>query len=199
MDFYKNMQLADLDGEIWKPIGGFEYYQVSSYGRVKSLPKKLKRGSLGGFTISRERIKSQRVSKGGYLITDLYYHSRIGKTCYVHILVASAFVENLENKPEVNHKTGVKTDNRASELEWNTCKENTQHGIAFGLIDSNGEKCGTSKLKDSQVLEIRNLYKRNRIPYSKKNGLSLKTIGDKYGVCAVTIKHVLDKTKWKHI
>lgn len=57
-----------------------------------------------------------------------------GDNCRLHILVAQAFIPNPENKPIVNHKRGKKHDCRASQLEWVSYAENTQHAYALGLI-----------------------------------------------------------------
>lgn len=68
----------------------------------------------------------------GYLRITLSKENSI-KTFSVHRLVALMFIPNPENKPEVNHKWGVKTDNKASELEWNTTSENMKHAYKTGL------------------------------------------------------------------
>ncbi len=56
-----------------------------------------------------------------------------GKPVFVHRLVGKYFVPNPQNKATINHKRGIKTDNRASELEWATYSENNLHALAFGL------------------------------------------------------------------
>lgn len=70
------------------------------------------------------KIVKQRVDKYGYLRVNLEAS---------HRLVAQAFIPNPENKPEVNHKNGCKTDNRVENLEWCTRLENIEHAIATGL------------------------------------------------------------------
>jgi hypothetical protein len=56
---------------------------------------------------------------------------------YVHILVAQAFIPNPEKKPTVNHEDGVKSNNGVDNLKWATYAEQTQHGLAHGLIEQN--------------------------------------------------------------
>lgn len=109
--------------EIWKNIKGYEgLYQVSDQGRVKSLERKDRLGR----TI-KERILKPAPSAQGYPIVCLYV-GRKRKTLKVHRLVCEAFHENPDNKPCVNHIDENKTNNCASNLEWCTYAENTNHG-----------------------------------------------------------------------
>jgi len=70
----------------------------------------------------------------GYLFVFLYYKGQ-SRICYVHNLVATAFVEGWREGLQVNHKNGVKTDNRAENLEWVTASENRQHASDVLLLD----------------------------------------------------------------
>ena len=173
IEYWKNLDLANIvylceienieKIEKWGNVIGYEnLYQVSDLGRVKSLRKKVVARS-NSFSYKRERILRQASSEG-YLKACLTHHSK-KFTAKVHRLVAEAFIPNPENKPEVNHtglrpdgKQGNKQDNRVVSLEWNTLSENRKHADKNGLINYvNGEKHGASKLKESQVLEIRSL------------------------------------------
>ena len=101
--------------ETFKDISGYKGdYQVSNLGRIKSLK----------FT---EKILRQKNDGHGYLVVNLY--NKGSKSKKVHRLVAIAFIPNPENKKTVNHKKGIKTDNRAKELEWATYSENHLHSF----------------------------------------------------------------------
>ena len=105
--------------EIWKPIEGYErLYEVSNFGNVKSLPR--------NGTIKKARLLSGNVKKSGYVHVSLTKNNK-KKTFCLHRLVAKAFIPNPQNKPQVNHKNGIKIDNTANNLEWATCSENARH------------------------------------------------------------------------
>ena len=116
-----------MSEEVWRDIEGFEgLYQVSDQGRVKSLERKVKHW-CGGERIQKERILKPSMDKDGYLLVTLCAGGK-PKTLKVHRLVCEAFHENPDNKPQVNHINEDKTDNRACNLEWCTCKQNVNHG-----------------------------------------------------------------------
>lgn len=122
--------------EIWKDVEGYEgMYQVSNTGRIKSLERYFE--SAIGTQYHPEQIKkpSEKRHKGdsqGYLVTQLYKDNK-AKNCYVHRLVAEAFLENPDNKETVNHINGNKHDNRVENLEWCSRKENNEHALKTGL------------------------------------------------------------------
>lgn len=112
--------------EIWKDIKGYEgLYQVSNFGRVKSLK----------YSTEGKILKGRHTGKG-YLSVALFRNSVRKSTC-IHRLVAQAFIPNPENKPEVNHIDENKLNNNVSNLEWVTPKENSNHGTRNIRIHQN--------------------------------------------------------------
>lgn len=122
--------------EIWKDVIGFEgYFQVSNFGRVRSVDRVIPHSHTGAATI-KGRIKKQRVDKYGYPIVRL---NKDGERWIptVHRLVAEAFIPNPENKEQVNHIDEVKTNNCVKNLEWCTVQYNNSYGTCS---ERTGEK-----------------------------------------------------------
>jgi len=114
--------------EDWRDIPGYEgSYQVSNLGRVKSLAKQIKNsGSYSGLINKAERILSPNLV-GGYFQARLSIDG-VENDFKVHRLVAIVFIPNNDNKQQVNHIDGNRTNNIISNLEWIDNRENISHG-----------------------------------------------------------------------
>lgn len=115
--------------EHWKPVSGYEgRYEVSDFGRVKSLPKTVVTVAYTRHTV--ERILKPSPDGKGYLMVWLYKDD-IRHSHKVARLVAEAFIPNPENKPQIDHINTIKTDNRVENLRWVTGKENIHNPITY--------------------------------------------------------------------
>ena len=106
--------------EIWKDLPEYEdKYMVSDQGNV--------------YSKGRKKILTMKNNHDGYLRIQIYTGNNTCRFVSAHRLVALAFIDNPENKPFINHKNGIKQDNRAENLEWVTQKENIRHAWDTGL------------------------------------------------------------------
>jgi len=173
-----------MSKEEWRDVVGYEgIYEVSSLGRVRSVADS-RRSKAGHILKSGSSHGYARV----YLYKDRGY-----KQLRVHRLVLLAFVgEPSDSRNEGNHRNGDKTDNRLSNLEWVSPKENTQHAIqVLGNTHARkGEDHGSAKLKDADVREIRRLL---------AAGVTQRRIGRLFNVGHTTIWQIANGDNWKHI
>lgn len=118
--------------EIWLTCQDCPDYEVSNYGNVRSKDRVVLRSD----TLTPVRYVSQLIVKSldrrGYERVRIRVN-KVNKSFRVHRLVATAFIPNPENKQQVNHKDGVKTNNHVENLEWATNTENQNHAVKTGL------------------------------------------------------------------
>lgn len=116
--------------EIWKDIIGYEgIYQVSNLGNVRSLDRRAVNHKSGTTRIVRGAVMNPWDNGNGYLVITLQ-DKRKRKNCYVHRLVAEAFIENPKSKKYINHVDYNTRNNCVYNLEWCTQKENIKHSVA---------------------------------------------------------------------
>lgn len=151
--------------EIWKDIEGYiGYYQVSNFGRVRSLPRTITtyyKDGRGDVTVHRKgRIMKPNKNVEGYLRIQLSKDD-IRERPAVHRLVALAFIPNPdpEKYDMVNHIDGVTDNNKVSNLEWVDNRGNQIHAIKIGTNKYVGTNSWWSKLTKEQVKFIRENYK----------------------------------------
>lgn len=176
----KNILFKDIDGEIWKPVVGFEgLYEVSNMQRVKSLKRK-KHGIV--IPILLRSGKHQfgypkfTLCKNG----KLYYYQ-------LHRLVAEAFIPNPNNLPCINHIDCNPENNNIFNLEWCTHSHNSRHAYITGRLNKSGEKNSMAKLTPESVMDIFN--------YKGKS----KYMMQKYNISQCTFSDIKTGRRWGHI
>lgn len=161
--------------EIWKCITGYEsMYQISNFGRVKSIERTCKTKG-GGLRPISEKILNLPYDKDGYRTAYLSKDSNT-ITHKVHRLVAIAFIENKHNKPQVNHIDGNKSNNHVDNLEWVTNQENQLHAHDIGLFDHSNK---TRRKSVQQLTLAGDLVKKwNSATECGRNGYSRECVRD---------------------
>lgn len=140
--------------EIWVKVNGFDYYEISNFGKVRSVDR------ISVYKNGTKRLyKGKCLSPGhmtsGYLFVCLYNSDGKRINLSLHRLVAQHFIANPENKPQVNHIDGNKENNFFDNLEWNTNKENIQHSYkSLGRVGVNLGRFGVANKNSKKVKQL---------------------------------------------
>lgn len=171
--------------EIWKDLESFPGYQVSTLGSVKSVNRFRK--TKGNYLAKvKGRNLTIRKNKRGYLECRIKNIDKV-----IHRLVAQTFLSNIENKPQVNHIDGNKTNNKLYNLEWVTGSENQKHAIKLGLKPSVKEENNpNTHLTNEEVSNIKELY---------NNGKSIANLSVTFKINIEIIRSIVYGNSWKNI
>lgn len=172
--------------EIWKPVVGYEgLYEVSNQGRVKSF-------MTGGRRNGSPHILATGNIRGYRMVMLCKGDGSKPKSALVHRLVALAFLGEPPpvKRPTVNHKNLDKADNHLENLEWLSHAANNRHAAPL-IPRLKGEQTPVHKLTEDDVRSIRQRY----IPHQ----VTLKQLGNEYGVSQQTILAIIRRKKWAHV
>jgi hypothetical protein len=195
--------VSSLEGEVWVDIFGYEgYYQVSNFGRVKSLERKIERWCDNRMNLITKKsvIKKIHCDSKGYPTVQLTKDKLV--TFRVHRLVAEHFLPKPSDdlveackrhgKVFVNHKDGDKLNATVGNLEWCNQTYNCYHAVTEQTrLKLAGENCYHVKLTEKVVLEIVAEY--------NNGGVTQQTLADKYGVKQITISNILTGYSWSTV
>lgn len=173
--------------EEWRAIDGHDGYEVSNFGRVRSIERVvLRKTRWGGVARAKlvGRLLVPAINKG-------YFQLSLGKNTkrQVHQLVSSAFIGAQPAQSHVNHINGIKTDNRVCNLEYVTPLENIRHAIKHGLTKQNGSASVNSKLTEADVIDMR----------ASRGSKTMKQLASEHGVSAAAVCNAVNGKTWKHL
>lgn len=182
----------NMDVEIWKDMPEFEgYYQISNYGRVKSLPRIVRMIDGRKYTVKGKIL--------GPAWDGHYYHVIFSKgkefVHLLHRLVLTAFVGPAPEGMEGCHNDGNPKNNRLDNLRWDSSKNNYKDKIRHGTDEMpKGKDHWNVTLDERQVLKIRRIHALGRLTTDKKKQLMAR-----YEISETTVRDICMRRSWKHI
>lgn len=176
--------------EEWKSIQETNDYEISNYGRVRS-KERIAVKSNGLKHPVKEKILKPGLDNSGYYRCSLMINNKL-VTFKVHRLVAKAFCQGFsESRNEVNHINGIKSDNNYKNLEWVNRSENCKHSFDIGIQKpKRGMLNGHSKLKDSDIPKIRQMF---------KEGMSSREIARIFKMEKSIFLDIRNGKSWSHV
>lgn len=177
----------EFNNEQWKPIKGYEgIFSVSNMGRIRRDMDAKTGGKKSGY------VFAEKKTPNGYMMARLNMNNST-ECVMAHRLVAIAFIgDPPDGKTIINHKNGIKDDNRPENLEWVTMRENAKHsrdvlGNKTGAI---GERSGRAKFTRKEAIMIHLM---------KSCGMKHKDIAPFFNVSQVTVTRILNFKRWPHM
>ena len=174
--------------EIWRDIEGYEgLYEISDCGRVRSYPRLVKCGKSGHRMMGGKILTpgKQPSTYRSYLYVTLCDRQSCKKNYLIHRLVATAFISNPENKPQVNHKDGDPSNNHVTNLEWVTSSENGLHAYCIGLNTPRSNEHIRKMVRNS--VEVRRI--KVRCIETGQVFDSLASAGAYFGICPESVRN----------
>lgn len=169
-------EIEQINREAWIDIPGYPGFKANMSGQILGRSGKLLKGH------TRKYVEVTVVDEAGS-----------HKIRRAHQLVARAFIPNPENKPHINHKNGIKTDNRVENLEWCTHSENIQHAWETGLYSyekfPRGGKHPSAKITDDVARQMINL----------KGKMRTVDIARKFNISRPAVWNILYGKAWEHL
>ncbi len=161
--------------ELWAPHPTYKDYWFSTFGRAVS------------FVYNKLRIRKITNRRKGYQSVGIGARG----WQHLHILIMETFSGECPVGKQINHKDGNKRNNRLDNLEYVTPKENMRHSYDMGLQQPRrGSNCNFAKLKEEDVMKIREEY---------KQGISQYILADRYSVKQPTISNIITRATWDHL
>lgn len=191
--FYFDIKIK-LENEKWLPILGFEtLFEISNYGRVKSLGRQVKFVHKNGtmfYKFMKEKLVKPQICASDrlHVLLKTFYKNK-PKHAFLHRLVGCAFLDNYNNLPEINHIDGNVWNNHVDNLEWVSPQDNKNHAQRLGLV-MRGERHVATSLTENDILEIRQLH---------HVGMSIRKLAKKYNLSNSGMSCIVNRITWKHI
>lgn len=179
----RNIKINNLSSsETFKPVIGYEgSYEISNYGTVRSLARIVSDRNGKRYQTQSKTLRPTE-NRLGYLMVRLYHNTTLTKRDFsIHRLVAKCFCSNINGYEEVNHKNGIKSDNRWDNLEWCTRSMNMLHCTRVlknnpGNKGNFNEKNGASKRVVQLTLEGEVVREYPSLSEAVRNGFDLGAI-----------------------